>query len=87
MAGSFPAPVRRSLTQPLLLAGLPKAVAIIHWTVSTAIIITGQQYWFIVVALSIHCVLALLTKYDPAAFALLRRAVFVRRAGRRRLDP
>jgi type IV secretion system protein TrbD len=44
MSAEFEAPVHRSLTEPILLAGAPRAVAIVNGTLAAAVGI-GLQLW------------------------------------------
>jgi len=44
MTQAFEAPVHRSLTEPILLAGAPRAVAIVNGTLAAAVGI-GLQLW------------------------------------------
>jgi type IV secretion system protein VirB3 len=61
MIPGFEAPVHRALTEPILLAGAPRAVAILNGTLSAAIglglrlWIAGLVLWAIVLALARRC--------------------------------
>ena len=72
----FEAPVHRSLTEPILLAGAPRAVAIINGTVSAALglglrlWIAGLVFWAIG-----HMAAVWTAKRDPFFVEVVRRHV------------
>ena len=72
----FEAPVHRSLTEPILLAGAPRAVAIINGTVSAALglglrlWIAGLVFWAIG-----HMAAVWAAKRDPFFVEVVRRHV------------
>jgi type IV secretory pathway TrbD component len=75
-------PLHRSLTQPILLAGLPRSLAILLWTAAASFALGLHQLWVLPIALILHAVFAALAKRDPFFFDVIVRAV-----GQRRLDP
>ena len=76
-------PVHRSLTQPLLMAGLPRGVTMVLWTGTAAVTLGLHQFWALPVALVLHAIFAAATRRDPYFFD-----VFVRAArAQRRLSP
>ena len=42
-------PVHRALTEPSLLAGLPRKLAILLWITTAALVFNLNQYWFLIV--------------------------------------
>jgi type IV secretion system protein TrbD len=72
----FEVPVHRSLTEPILLAGAPRAVAIINGTVSAAVglglrlWIAGLVLWFVG-----HMASVWAAKRDPDFVEVVRRHV------------
>lgn len=58
-------PLHRSLTEPILLAGLPRNVAFLVWTVVAAMVLGGQQLWVLIPGLALHLVCVRATRYDP----------------------
>jgi type IV secretion system protein TrbD len=72
----FETPVHRSLTEPILLAGAPRAIAIINGTVSAAIglglrlWIAGVVLWFVG-----HIAAVWAAKRDPDFVEVVRRHV------------
>jgi type IV secretion system protein VirB3 len=72
----FTAPVHRSLTEPILLAGVPRGIAIINGTVSAALGL-GLQLWIpgLVVWAIIHVAAVWAAKRDPDFMEVGRRHV------------
>jgi type IV secretory pathway TrbD component len=70
----FAAPMHRSLTEPILLAGAPRAVAIINGTVSAALGL-GLRLWIagIVFWLVGHIAAVWAAKRDPDFVETVRR--------------
>jgi type IV secretion system protein TrbD len=75
-------PLHRSLTQPILMAGLPRNLALLLWTATSAFALGLHQLWVLPIALLLHVVFAAMAKRDPLFFDVIVRAV-----GQRRLDP
>jgi type IV secretion system protein TrbD len=72
----FEAPVHRALTEPILLAGAPRAVAILNGTVSAAIRL-GLRLWIaglVLWALG-HMAAVWAAKQDPLFVEVVRRHV------------
>jgi type IV secretion system protein TrbD len=72
----FQAPVHRALTEPILLAGAPRAVAILNGTVSAAIGL-GLRLWIaglVLWALG-HMAAVWAAKRDPLFVEVVRRHV------------
>jgi type IV secretion system protein VirB3 len=70
----FYAPVHRSLTEPILLGGAPRAVAILNGTLAAAIGL-GLRLWIVGAAIWLICHLAAVwaTKRDAAFVDVVRR--------------
>ena len=79
----FVVPIHRSLTEPVLVMGLPRRVAILDWTVGLAVVFGLHQFWYIPLQLGLHALFASLTRRDPLFFEVFRRAV----GSQRRLEP
>jgi type IV secretion system protein TrbD len=73
-AVGFYAPVRRSLTEPILLAGAPRSVAILNGTLAAALGL-GLRLWIVgaVVWLIGHVAAVWAAKRDPAFVDVARR--------------
>jgi len=72
----FEAPVHRALTEPILLAGAPRAIAILNGTLSAAIGL-GLRLWFAGLVLWVigHIAAVWAAKRDPAFVEVVRRHV------------
>lgn len=70
----FEAPLYRSLTEPILLGGAPRTVAIVNGTVAAAIGL-GLQQWLpgLVLWLAGHTLAVFAAKRDPDFAAVLAR--------------
>lgn len=72
----FEAPVHRALTEPILLAGAPRGVAILNGTLSAAIGL-GLRLWIAALVLWAvgHMAATWATKRDPSFVEVVRRHV------------
>ncbi|MEB4589684.1 VirB3 family type IV secretion system protein [Candidatus Thiothrix sp. Deng01] len=68
----YEAPVHLSLVEPVLVAGLPRTVGFIYWTIAAALTIGMHQLWILPVAMLGHWGLARLTRFDPHFMAVVR---------------
>jgi type IV secretory pathway TrbD component len=70
----FYAPLHRSLTEPILLGGAPRAVAILNGTLAAAVGL-GLRLWLVGPAIWLVCHLAAVwaTKRDAAFVEVVRR--------------
>ena len=70
----FYAPVRRSLTEPILLGGAPRAVAILNGTLAAAVGL-GLRLWIVGGAIWLigHLAAVWAAKRDPAFVDVVRR--------------
>ncbi|MEM7588886.1 MAG: VirB3 family type IV secretion system protein [Myxococcota bacterium] len=69
----FRARVHRSLTQPLLFAGVPRQLALVNGTTTVALALGAQSLLAIPVGLGFHALLAMLTRHDPQFLQVLMR--------------
>ena len=74
MIPGFEAPVHRALTEPILLAGAPRAVAILNGTLSAAIGL-GLRLWIAGLVLWVigHMAAVWAAKRDPFFVEVVRR--------------
>jgi type IV secretion system protein VirB3 len=79
----FEAPIHRSLTEPVLVAGLPRRFAILLWTPGMVIVLGLYQVWFLPIAVGLHLLFAALTRREPYFVDVFVRAL----KAQRRLDP
>jgi type IV secretion system protein VirB3 len=71
----FEVPLHRSLVEPMLLAGLPRTVALVLWTAVGALVLGLHQVWVLPIGLVLHVAAAAITKADPHLFEILAVAV------------
>ncbi len=76
MIDGYTAPLHRSLTEPILLAGAPRSVAILNGTIAAALGL-GLQLWLagIVYWLVAHGICVYAAKRDPKFMEVLIRHV------------
>ncbi|HVV49361.1 MAG TPA: VirB3 family type IV secretion system protein [Polyangia bacterium] len=79
----FEVPIHRSLTEPILIGGLPRNFAILLWTPGMVVILGLYQLWFLPIQLAVHLVFVFLTRRDPDFFEVFKRAL----RAQRRLEP
>ena len=79
----YEVPLHRSLVEPMLLAGLPRTVALVLWTAVGAFVLGLHQIWVLPIGLVAHGAAATVTKADPYFFDVLVLALKTQR----RLDP
>jgi type IV secretory pathway TrbD component len=74
LPAGFHAPVRRSLTEPILLAGAPRTLAIVNGTLAAALGL-GLRLWIAGVALWLigHLAAVWAARRDPAFVEVARR--------------
>lgn len=83
MTDGYEIPVHRSLTEVILLGGVPRTPAVLLWTIAAALGFGMQQLWVLPVAVVLHMVLVGLTRRDPFFFDVFIRAL----KSPKRLDP
>jgi type IV secretory pathway TrbD component len=71
----FEVPLHRSLVEPMLLAGLPRTVALVLWTAVGALVLGLHQVWVLPIGLALHIAAGAVTKADPHFFEILLLAV------------
>lgn len=79
----FEVPLHRSLVEPMLLAGLPRTVALVLWTGVGAFAFGLHQLWVLPLGIVLHGAAAAATKADPHFFDIVLVAVKTQK----RLDP
>lgn len=74
MIEGFEVPVHRSLTEPILLAGAPRAIAIVNGTIAAALGL-GLRLWIAGLLLWVvgHSIAVFAAKRDPDFADVLRR--------------
>jgi type IV secretory pathway TrbD component len=79
----FEVPLHRSLIEPMLLAGLPRTVALVLWTGVGAFAFGLHQIWVLPIGIALHIAAASATKSDPYIFDIVLLAVKTQK----RLEP
>jgi type IV secretory pathway TrbD component len=79
----FEVPLHRSIVEPMLLAGLPRTVALVLWTTVGAFAFGLHQIWVLPIGIALHLAAAAATKADPHFFDIVLVAVKTQK----RLDP
>lgn len=69
----FEAPIHCSLTQPIMIAGVPRELAILNGTLTAALVLGMHSPLGIPVGLVIHLVFVAVSKRDPQFFQTFRR--------------
>lgn len=67
--------LHRSLTEQILLGGVPRAVAILNGTIGSAFVIALHSLWVVPFCLFIHGATVLMTKRDPQFFDAFKRHI------------
>ncbi len=76
-------PLHRSLCEPMLLAGLPRTVALVLWTGVGAFAFGLHQIWVLPLGIGLHAAAAAATRADPYVLDIVALAV----GAQKRLDP
>ena len=76
-------PLHRALVEPMLLAGLPRTVALVLWTSVGAFAFGLHQLWTLPIGILLHLAAAAATRADPYVFDILLVALKTQK----RLDP
>jgi type IV secretion system protein TrbD len=71
----FEVPIHRSLTQTIMIAGVPREIAIVNGTLTSAIVLGMHSFLGLPVGLAIHLLAAAISKRDPQFFATFRRQI------------
>jgi len=76
-------PLHRSLVEPMLLAGLPRTVALVLWTGVGAFALGLHQIWVLPLGIGVHAAAAAATRGDPYVLDIVALAL----GAQKRLDP
>jgi type IV secretion system protein VirB3 len=79
----YEVPVHRSLTEPMMVAGLPRSLGLLLWTVTSVFAFGLHQIWVLPISVTLHAVLAAAAKRDPYFYDVFLRAI----RSNRRLEP
>ena len=79
----FEVPFHDSITEVILMVGLPRTVALLLWTTSMAIAFGLRQVWVLPISILLHVILSACTRKDPHFFDIFVRAL----KSPKRIDP
>ncbi|MDA0967498.1 MAG: VirB3 family type IV secretion system protein [Proteobacteria bacterium] len=68
----FEIPLHRSLTEPILIAGVPRIFAILNFTFCAALVLGYKSWYIIPITIVLHLAAVFLTKKDADFFSILR---------------
>lgn len=69
----FEVPIHRSLTQPILIAGVPRDYALLNGTLTAALLFGMQTVFALPLGLAAHVLAVGLTKKDPQFLQTFKR--------------
>jgi type IV secretion system protein TrbD len=69
----FVIPIHRSLTEQILLGGVPRSIAILNGTFVAAMGLGMHSFWAVPVGLILHLLALAATKRDPQFFDCFKR--------------
>lgn len=72
---SYRVPIHRSLTERLLIGGVPREFAILNGTFTGAIVLGMHVWWWVLPAIAIHAGALLITRRDPLFMEVIRRLI------------
>lgn len=75
----FEVPVHRSLTEPILLAGIPRTLAVLLWSATAAFVLALHQLWMLPIGIVLHLGSVAAAKRDPYFFDVFLRALKAQR--------
>ena len=71
----FEVPIHRSLTQPIMIAGVPREMAILNGTFTAAFVIGLHSFSVLPLGIVFHLLSFRLAKHDPLFFNTFRRHI------------
>jgi len=71
----FEAPIHKSLTQVIMLGGVPREIAILNGTMTAAIVLGLHSLFGLPVGIVVHFLCVHLAKDDPQFFYIYRRCL------------
>lgn len=74
-ANGYDVSIHRSLTQQIMLAGVPRDIAILNGTFVAAFGLGLHSFWSIPVGIILHVLAVFATRKDPQFFGCFRRHV------------
>lgn len=71
----FNVPIRRSLTQPILIGGAPREFAILNATIGTVLVLSFHSLFGLPLCIGIHYLAVMLTKEDSQFLETFKRHI------------
>ena len=71
----FEVPIHRSLTQTIMIAGVPRELAILNGTLTSALTLGMHSLWGLPVGLILHVLFVAVSKKDPQFLMTFRRHI------------
>jgi type IV secretion system protein TrbD len=71
----FHVDIHQSLVEPILLAGIPRNLAYLMWTIIAAVALGLREIWVVPFGIVIHISIAAATKHDPMFFDVFKKAI------------
>lgn len=71
MPDGYEIPVHRALTQPILMAGVPRKVVILNMTLTAAMVMGLGSIWVLPLTLAVHLGFVSACRNDPEFFDIL----------------
>lgn len=75
IAPGYEIPIHRSLTEPILMAGVPHQIAILNGTFVSAMLFGAHSVYSLPFGIIFHLLAAAATKKDPKFFDAFRRHI------------
>ena len=71
----FEIPIHRSLTQKIMIAGVPREIALLNGTLTAAIFLGLHSFWGLPMGFVLHLATVALSRHDQQFFETFRRQV------------
>ena len=71
----FEIPIHRSLTQPIMIGGVPREIAILNGTLSAALVLGLHSWLGVPLGIVLHVIAVNMAKKDPQCFGTFRRQI------------
>ena len=68
-------PIHRSLTEPILILGVPRSIAILNGTFLAAMGLGLHSYWVLPIGIGLHFLAVAATRRDPQFFDCFKRHI------------
>lgn len=72
----FEIPIHRSLTEQIMIGGVPKPIAIINGSIAAAFVLMLSSFYIVPVCVVVHVAARLAAKKDPQFFEVFKRHLY-----------